>query len=294
MPRLLAPLALVATLLAAAPAQAHLGRGVTGHLSLRAQTQATKRGMERRQATYNDETWQSVKHPATECAGYDYAPTDTFASHFPTVWEIASVLPHDKEANRVWSKIKSSGVIPTHIKPKGQPDGSMQGTNYDYDTDPDCWWTATTCTKPKHKPMPEDITNCPTDSTWGLTFDDGPNCTHNSFYDFLKSKNQKATMFYIGSNVMDWPLQAQRGLTDGHQLSAHTWSHRYTTALSDEQVFAELYYTIKAIKWVTGVTVTSWRPPYGDVDDRVRAIAYELGLETIIWSDDTDDWNVIP
>lgn len=28
----------------------------------------------------------------------------------------------------------------------------------------------------------------------------------------------KATMFYIGSNVMDWPLQAQRGLSDGHEM----------------------------------------------------------------------------
>jgi hypothetical protein len=25
-------------------------------------------------------------------------------------------------------------------------------------------------------------------------------------------------MFYIGSNVMDWPLQAQRALADGHQI----------------------------------------------------------------------------
>ena len=23
-------------------------------------------------------------------------------------------------------------------------------------------------------------------------------------------------MFYIGSNVMDWPLEAQRALADGH------------------------------------------------------------------------------
>lgn len=25
-------------------------------------------------------------------------------------------------------------------------------------------------------------------------------------------------MFYIGSNVMDWPLEAQRGLADGHEI----------------------------------------------------------------------------
>lgn len=66
------------------------------------------------------------------------------------------------------------------------------------------------------------------------------------------------------------------------------------TAFPDDQVFAELYYTAKAIKDVVGVTPTCWRPPFGDVDDRVRAIAKGLGLETVLWTDDTDDWKILP
>lgn len=124
--------------------------------------------------------------------------------------------------------------------------------------------------------------------------DDGPNCTHNAFYDFLQQNNQKASLFYIGSNTIDWPLQAQRGLTDGHFINVHTWSHQYMTALNSSQAFAELYYTIKAIKDVVGVTPTAWRPPYGDVDDRIRAIATALGLRTVLWSDDTSDWKIQP
>lgn len=46
----------------------------------------------------------------------------------------------------------------------------------------------------------------------------GPNCSHNAYYDYLQQHNQKATMFYIGSNVIDWPLEAQRGLADGHEI----------------------------------------------------------------------------
>ena len=61
--------------------------------------------------------------------------------------------------------------------------------------------------------------------------------------------------------------------------------------MTNEQAFAELYYTKKAIKDVMGITVTCWRPPYGDVDDRIRYIANELGLRTIIWDNDTDDWD---
>jgi peptidoglycan/xylan/chitin deacetylase (PgdA/CDA1 family) len=54
----------------------------------------------------------------------------------------------------------------------------------------------------------------------GLAFDDGPDCTHNIFYNYLASQNQKATMFYIGSSVLDWPLEAQRALADGHEICA--------------------------------------------------------------------------
>ncbi|KAF5345214.1 hypothetical protein D9756_011555 [Leucocoprinus leucothites] len=140
-----------------------------------------------------------------------------------------------------------------------------------------------------------DISNVPEPYTTGYGFDDGPNCSHNAFYDYLASKNQKATMYYIGSNVMDWPLEAQRGLADGHEICVHTWSHRYMTSFSSPDAFAELYYTagtplMQAIKLVVGVTPTCWRPPFGDVDDRIRAIARGLGLQTIIWDYDSNDW----
>jgi hypothetical protein len=115
--------------------------------------------------------------------------------------------------------------------------------------------------------------------TLGYGFDDGPNCSHNAFYDYLNERGQKASewrvlspllflslptvpssslllpffsasplsaffpfplhlllesfsfivyflfanlrfkaMFYIGSNVLDWPLEAQRAVADGHEV----------------------------------------------------------------------------
>jgi len=64
------------------------------------------------------------------------------------------------------------------------------------------------------------------------------------------------------------------------------------TALTNEQAFAELYYSKKAIKEVLGVTVQCWRPPYGDVDDRIRYIAQSLGMQTIGWEDNTFDYEI--
>ena len=60
------------------------------------------------------------------------------------------------------------------------------------------------------------------------------------------------------------------------------------TSLSNEQVIAELKWTEKAIVSIIGVTPLYWRPPYGDVDNRVRAIATQLGYKTSIWTQDFD------
>ena len=42
---------------------------------------------------------------------------------------------------------------------------------------------------------------------------------------------------------------------------------------------------------LTGSVPMYWRPPEGDVDARVRAIATQvLGLQTVMWNKDADDW----
>ncbi|OXH34185.1 chitin deacetylase 2 [Cryptococcus neoformans] len=227
----------------------------------------------------------------TECTPYSYAPVTEMISSFPTIWQTASIPSNDTEAQQLFGKINSTlnAKIPNDV-PHGTPTGDWTGVNYS-NSDPDCWWTHNKCTTPSNDTgLQADISTAPEPMTWGLGFDDGPNCSHNALYDLLLENNQKATMFFIGSNVLDWPLQAMRAHDEGHEICVHTWSHQYMTALSNEVVFAELYYTQKAIKAVLGVTPQCWRPPYGDVDNRVRMIAEGLNLTTIIWSDDTDDW----
>ncbi|PWN41028.1 glycoside hydrolase/deacetylase [Ceraceosorus guamensis] len=246
-------------------------------------------------APTNEAQEAQIKSETEACTPYSIPEVANIKGQFPTIWQTADLVPGDSAAQSVWQNIQSQNIIPADIKPKGTPNGDFSSFTPTYDhSDPDCWWTFDNCVKPKHPKIPVDVYQCPEPSTWGLTFDDGPNCTQEVLYDFLQQQNQKATMFYIGSNILDWPLQAQRGLVDGHQICVHTWSHQYMTALSDTQVFSELYYTAKAIKDVVGVTPRCWRPPYGDTDDRVRAIATGLGLSTVIWTDDTDDWKAIP
>jgi hypothetical protein len=39
-----------------------------------------------------------------------------------------------------------------------------------------------------------------------------------ALYDYLQENDYTATMYFIGSNVIDWPFQAQRGVEDGHEV----------------------------------------------------------------------------
>lgn len=58
------------------------------------------------------------------------------------------------------------------------------------------------------------------------------------------------------------------------------------TGLSNQDVVAQLGWTLQLIYNSTGGRLARyWRPPYGDTDARVHAIAQEVfGLTAIIWN----------
>ncbi|KAJ7479739.1 hypothetical protein FB451DRAFT_1365459 [Mycena latifolia] len=208
---------------------------------------------------------------------------------FPPAYQpVASILDNDTSAQQKFLAMKAG--IP-NIAPRGTLDGNFTQARAAYDpADPYCWWMYGQCVTPKLSGLKPDVASVLEPRTLGYGFDDGPNCSHNAFYDYSTEQNQKATMFYIGSNVITFPLEAKRAIVDGHEVCVYTWSHPAMTATTNEGAFAELWYTMQAIKLVTGFTPTCWRPPYGDVDDRIRYIAAQLGLETILWKYDSNDW----
>jgi len=142
--------------------------------------------------------------------------------------------------------------------------------------------------------MPGDIWNAP-DGVLGTGFDDGPLPPSEALYTFLQSQNQKATHYMIGTNIIANPdLFKLAYETLGHDIAGHTWTHPYLTTLSNLQLVGEFGWTMQLIHNSTGGRVTKYyRPPYGDADNRVRAIAKEVfGLEAIIWNQDTEDWSI--
>ncbi|KAI8877455.1 carbohydrate esterase family 4 protein, partial [Backusella circina FSU 941] len=234
--------------------------------------------------------------PTQECVYYQ-SEYMIRQDEWPTVWQMATSNGMNTSSEFLalknsidWSKAPNISVRTV------TPAGTLDQSTYNSGADPDCWWTSSTCKIPKIPDVNADVYACAEPDVWGLTFDDGPNCSHNAFYDYLLENKQKATMFYIGSNVLDWPYGALRGVKDGHHIASHTWSHKLMTSLTNDEVLAELYYAQKAVKFVTGLTPKYWRPAQGDLDDRVRWIATQINLTAVIWNLDTFDWaaDVLP
>ncbi|KAJ3004693.1 chitin deacetylase [Thoreauomyces humboldtii] len=159
-----------------------------------------------------------------------------------------------------------------------------------------CYWPNALCSRTTATAAYfADIVTCPNQNQWGLTYDDGPTfnvvngVNTNDSIDLrnkLKSMGTKATFFVVGANgVQDGgAAEIKAQYEDGHQLGIHTWSHWTSTALTNAELVAELKYTEALIYNATGVLPTMWRPPCGDVDDRVRAIASALGFHTVVWT----------
>ncbi|KAI8642567.1 hypothetical protein BD408DRAFT_387163 [Parasitella parasitica] len=250
-------------------------------------------------------SFPSMPEPTGVVKSYQSGPYDTAKKlstaalkGFPEPWGAPDTSSPEVQA--VYKQLDLTKIPKAPVR-KQNPDGSWV-SNSDGDSDPYCWWSSTQCVKPKASYLPPDIYKCPKKGDWGLTYDDGPynlgsDKTANKYAEpyllnYLAENNLHATLFYIGSNVAKFPDAARLGLKNGHQLCVHTWSHRVLTTLTNVEIVAELYWTLKAIKAATGVTSRCFRPPQGDVDDRVRAIAHQMGMKTVLWDEDTEDWNI--
>ncbi|KAG8743493.1 chitin deacetylase [Ceratobasidium sp. 414] len=212
-------------------------------------------------------------------------------------------IPTDSPEVKQWlaevaaTGIQIPGLTPNAILPDDAPAGTTlctlnPGASAASGADKNCWWSCGLCTRAT------DIVTCPDKLAWGLTFDDGPSPYTPKVLNYLANKNLKASFYVIGANIVNHPEILQATYLAGHEwTSTNMLTHRthpQMTTLTNEQIVAELGWTRKAIQAVLGVTPRYFRPPYGDCDDRVRAIAKAMGLTPIIWTDgfDTDDWTI--
>jgi len=201
----------------------------------------------------------------------DYPPTDVPGPYPRQPWIAA------------YQKAKHAGLIPS-IPQSENDDGSA---SY-----PDSYHGFICNPGVNHCNSSVDVISAPAGRA-GISFDDGPQPPSMSLLEYLKSQSQKATHFLIGSRIINNRDTFRAIDQAGHHLAVHTYSHPMMTTLTDMEIVGELGWTMQLIHDYSRnhVICAHWRPPYGDIDQRVQAIAkHVFGLKSILWLYDPRDW----
>jgi len=178
-----------------------------------------------------------------------------------------------------------SSVPKISVKPIGS--GSCSNSKCEPDDCKTCWETCGNC------PDADSIYGCE-EKVWTLTFDDGPSEFTPILLDVLKERNIKATFFLLGSQVAKFPETVKRIWNEGHLIGSHTWSHSSLMSLTDDQIIAEIKQTEDLIANLTnGFRPKYIRPPFGQADERVKAIFKVHDLRNILWNMDCVDYESI-
>ena len=126
-----------------------------------------------------------------------------------------------------------------------------------------------------------------------LTFDDGP---HPQFtpplLKVLETYNVRATFFWLGSWVQNYPEVAQQVYEAGHQLALHGFQHQPFLFKKPEEIRQSLQATQNAIATVCpgAPTAIDVRPPYGVCTAKTVRQLKAWGFRTVMWSVVPIDW----
>jgi peptidoglycan/xylan/chitin deacetylase (PgdA/CDA1 family) len=131
-----------------------------------------------------------------------------------------------------------------------------------------------------------------------FTFDDGPNQeTTSAVLETLARYDIPATFFVVGQRFTGNGKLARanagtldRELAAGHQIGSHSFAHKNLRKQSPAQMRAAVERNSNAITAHLGYRPYLFRPPYGALNQRVRAFLREQGYTVAIWSIDPKDF----
>jgi peptidoglycan/xylan/chitin deacetylase (PgdA/CDA1 family) len=126
-----------------------------------------------------------------------------------------------------------------------------------------------------------------------LTFDDGPDPRWTPrVLELLRRHRVKATFCVVGELVAAYPKLVREIAADGHTLCNHSWNHDMALgSRSRAEIRRDLERTDAAIRTAApGHSVSYYRQPGGAWTRRVVAVAAELGMSSLHWAVDPQDW----
>ena len=124
-----------------------------------------------------------------------------------------------------------------------------------------------------------------------LTFDDGPSSKYTPVVlQILQRYGVRAVFFQIGRNIGKAEGETRNILAAGHALANHSFSHAFLPKLDADALNHQLVDTNEALEAAVKQKPLLFRPPYGARNDKILAAASGLGMKTILWNVDSQDW----
>lgn len=121
-----------------------------------------------------------------------------------------------------------------------------------------------------------------------LTFDDGPSQYTRAILEILAAEQVDAAFFWVAGQ--DGLEMATEVIAHGHQLATHTVGHVNLAAMGRPAQQAELAASVAMLETAGRQNISFMRPPYGAWNEDTLQAAQELGLATILWNVDSQDW----
>ena len=106
----------------------------------------------------------------------------------------------------------------------------------------------------------------------------------------LTDADVKGTFFLVGFWIEQNKDKVKEIDAAGFDIGTHSNTHPKMSTLSQTEMKKELQISMDMLSEITGKKVRFFRPPFGDYNDSLLAVAGELGLKTIQWDVDTLDW----
>jgi peptidoglycan/xylan/chitin deacetylase (PgdA/CDA1 family) len=117
-----------------------------------------------------------------------------------------------------------------------------------------------------------------------LTFDDGPSAYTGHVLRILRRFGATATFFEVGQVIPGHEAVMRRIVRSGSEIGNHSFSH------DADPDYRDLAAANAMIRRASGFEPCLFRPPYGVIGRRLVRRARHLGMQTVRWNVDPDDW----
>ncbi|MEL7038128.1 MAG: polysaccharide deacetylase family protein [Cyanobacteria bacterium J06592_8] len=127
-----------------------------------------------------------------------------------------------------------------------------------------------------------------------LSFDDGPHPVYTlDLLEVLDEYQVKASFFWLGCWVKQYPEIAQAVFQRGHWIALHGYNHQMFHQMTDEQLKQDLEQTKQEILNICDIHPNSlWdvRPPNGVFTPKTLTLLKQWGYRPVMWTVVPEDW----